>query len=1087
MKVIQKTVVVALCLGCAALFSSCPESPPREPAPAAREVVTRMVSTLAEQRWVEPRLSAGSTYGRPVDHCDPDRSLCEPSFSKAGELESGRHNLADLVSSWLAAAPKGSAEKHAQALLALVQSDGASSQRRAAVEKAVQMMEELAQAHPSDVRIHSDLTATFYARAQRFRRPADLVRALEAAEEAVALDPRWPEARFNRALVQQALALPTARQSWQRYIELDPASPWAKEARQRHRALDVPEQNWSDVKTQLGEAVRREDVTLVHKLVTSWRRPARRYVEEELLKAWAEAFVSGDEGRADRALAAARMIADALAELNGNAILAGAVDVIEAAPRDHRRQLAEGHQAYAEGLRRRIVFEPFERARRKLAGSPFQSWAIVGFATCHYYRREHRQALELLEALRQEIGSDPEARRRNASLLGHISWMTALSKIFLTRPLEALGDYREALIHFEATGEREVINVHSRWAGLLASLGEQEEAWQHRYQALRGRGALLHARDKVFLLNGISEAAIGLGLTRSARLLEEEALELARDAQQKTLLVAALLHHAEINLRAGDIGRVLQDLEEVVELLEGEPELWEVVNEGIVSAWMLEIESDVRRTDDPIRSAALLTEALQRRSGDTYLPDQGRLLLKRARAFREAGELDRASADVETSVTVLEEEWRQILAGRRRGEHEQVWPSYFFHRRETFDLMIELLMEQGEPERAFHFAERARARELLDLVGGLPAGPGRDEPFRPRTEAAVREALPPGTVVVEYALLDDRLLIWEIRREATRWHDRAVSRDRIDELVEIIDRAFNQRDTAADFSKALARLHQILVQPLRAALKENERIVFVPDGSLHGVPFAALYDSARGRFLVEDHVLSVAPSATLYLFSLQRDRELQRSETKTALLIGDPAFDRELFPTLDDLPGAVVEIRRIAAEYPVSLSLEGAEATKPRLFSELGGYDVVHFAGHAIPNLLAPHRSSLVVAPSAEEPGILYAEELLRQDLGRTRLVVLSACSTAGGKAIGSLTVTGLVRPLLGAGVPAVVGTLWDVKSGATPLMLASFHRHLSVEKSVAGALRAAQLEMIEGNLAERSVKSWAPFQVIGAASFHTL
>ncbi len=953
------------------------------------------------------------------------------------------------------------------------------------------MLETLSREHPHDVRIHSDLAAAYLVRARRSQRPVDLVRALEAAEEAVALEPRWPGARFNQALTHEALALPTtARQSWRTYLELDSSSPWAEEASRRLKGLAVPEARWDDVKKQIAEAVLQEDVATVRSLVASWRRAARRHVERELLPAWGEAYSSGDETAAGRHLAVARRIAAALADVGGDELLADAVNAIETGSPERRRQLAEGHRVYAEGLLKKVESEPFELAHRRLTGSPFQSWAVVALATCHYYSGDHQQALDLLEPLRREIENAPDGLRRRANLLGHVSWMMALFNTFLTRPLEALGDYQRALSHFEATGEREnIVSVHSRLADVLATLGEKEDAWRHRYRALRGRSVLQLAADEIFLLNETTQAVLELGLKASARLFEDEALGIARQTQDQTWLVAALLHHAETNQASGNPDDVLRDLVEVGELLVDEPELQKVVNEGVVSAWRGEVQSDALRAEDPLRSVEILTRALLQISDDTYLPLRARLLLKRARAFRQARMADKAAEDLELSVAVLEEEWQRVLTQRRLGENEGIWPTYFAHRRETFDLMIELLVERGEPERALYFAERARARELLDLVADLPAGPGRDDGYRPRAVAAIRETLPQGIVLVEYAVLDERLLYWEVRREGTRLHLHDVSRARIDELVRTIDRAFNERDTAAKFQEALTELYEHLARPLMSRLEEGEEIVFVPDGSLHGVPFAALRDAATGRYLIEDHVISVAPSATLYLLSLRRDRELRDPETiasKTAaLLVGNPAFDRELFPDLDDLPGAILETRQIASYYPRSRSLEGVEATKPRLFAELGDYDVVHFAGHAIPNVLSPHRSSLVLAPSVREPGVLYAEELLRQDLGRTRLVVLSACSTAGGKAIGSLTVTGLVRPLLGAGVPAVVGTLWDVKSGATPLLLTSFHRHLSEGESAARALRLAQLGMIRGNLAQRSVKSWAPFQVIGAASFH--
>ncbi len=116
--------------------------------------------------------------------------------------------------------------------------------------------------------------------------------------------------------------------------------------------------------------------------------------------------------------------------------------------------------------------------------------------------------------------------------------------------------------------------------------------------------------------------------------------------------------------------------------------------------------------------------------------------------------------------------------------------------------------------------------------------------------------------------------------------------------------------------------------------------------------------------------------------------------------------------------------------------------------------------------------------------GVLYATELQGRDLPGPRLFVLSACSTAGGHAIGPLGVSSLVRPILGAGVPAVVGSLWDVSDLATRELVIEFHRRWSAGADAATALRGAQIALLEGeNRALGTTFSWAPFQVIGAAS----
>ena len=145
----------------------------------------------------------------------------------------------------------------------------------------------------------------------------------------------------------------------------------------------------------------------------------------------------------------------------------------------------------------------------------------------------------------------------------------------------------------------------------------------------------------------------------------------------------------------------------------------------------------------------------------------------------------------------------------------------------------------------------------------------------------------------------------------------------------------------------------------------------------------------------------------------------------------------------------------------------------------------MHFAGHAIVNPWQPWRSLLLFAKSEEHSGVLDAEELVtRLKLDRTRLVVLAACSSAGGLPVGPEGVAPLVRPLIAAGVPAVIGSLWDVGDATAEELLVSFHRRYEQEGDAAEALRSAQLEMLgSGNPGLRPVLAWAAFQVIGHTS----
>lgn len=85
---------------------------------------------------------------------------------------------------------------------------------------------------PGDASLLADLGSA-YAQA------GDWTRAHEALSKALALQPNLAEAVFNRALVnQRRAARAEAIADWDRFLQLDSASGWAKEAREHREALD---------------------------------------------------------------------------------------------------------------------------------------------------------------------------------------------------------------------------------------------------------------------------------------------------------------------------------------------------------------------------------------------------------------------------------------------------------------------------------------------------------------------------------------------------------------------------------------------------------------------------------------------------------------------------------------------------------------------------------------------------------------------------------------------------------------------------------------------------------------------------------
>jgi CHAT domain-containing protein len=260
-------------------------------------------------------------------------------------------------------------------------------------------------------------------------------------------------------------------------------------------------------------------------------------------------------------------------------------------------------------------------------------------------------------------------------------------------------------------------------------------------------------------------------------------------------------------------------------------------------------------------------------------------------------------------------------------------------------------------------------------------------------------------------------------------------------------------------------------------------LVIVPDGALHGVPFAAMKDARSGRLLVEDAVISVAPSATLFLASVER--VLQPLMASGVLVAGNASSAAHRIAGLGPLPRVSDEVDRVAGLYPSARVLLGEAVTEPDFLRLARSSNVVHFAGHALVNDSRPGFAALLLAPSpnGQGDGVLYAYELLQQRLGATRLVVLSACNTQSSVAKQALGLGGIVRPLIGAGVSGVVANMWPIEDFAAEQVMTRFHRHYVHGAGAAEALAAAQRELLHGpDRLMRDPAHWSGFEVFGFA-----
>ncbi len=1052
------------------------------------------VAATGGRRRVEPRLTGGFAYApcRPAD----DAGALIP------EVRCASRPLTEKIRETLRAIQK-TAEHHAtpqnlqtDALSRLVQDreqdvltgEDRSSRRggERGGDRAVEDLERALDQNPREASLWSDLTAAHLLHAERTGNPSELIDALEAADRAVALDPMRPEALFNRALVLERLFLEgAAGAAWRRYLEIEKDPAWALEGRTHLAALERPPLAEGSV-VEMGRRLARGGE--VEALVRRAPKNAREAAERRLLRAWAGFALHGNQAAAARALSVARKVGQALARGGERMILdcVAAIDAAEGGP-ERLRVLAAGHLALARG---RDLYERrntqaatplLESARAALqeGGSPAAATADFFLAICVHYQGNDPEAAATFARLQRELaGSGHE------SLMAHVAWMSALLQATRGQLLDSLVNYRTAASLFDRLGEGENAgSMHTLLADSLEKLGRHRQAWQEAYYGLRAASGLGRPDDRYLAFTIASDHLLKQGRPEIALYFEDEVVSASRPSANSTLLPDAYFWRASIEHALGRTEGELDDLGQARRLIASlsDPGVRERMVHDLAA-----ITAEAHVATDPQAAVPALTEAL------AYYEKTGHHLLAlrahraRAHAYLRMAEPERAEADFLAALAAYERLGQPASAAVA---DEELHLSFLQESEEIFDEVIAFEVERGRARAAWAFADRARTRVLPESA--LRTAVEGDERQRllatepePLPLDRVLRRLPAGTTLLEYSILPDRLLVWRLRGGRCDLFSIPGTPAELEREVAALRRAPG-REAAVE---AGALFERLLGPPLQGILP-GESLVVVPDKALHAVPFAALR-GPNGRYLVEDHRIVVAPSATLYVRALDHERALAAAEHGPAhtLVFGDPAFDVTLWSDLKPLAAAAREAERIAALDPAhSLLRQGKSADKAGFLALAPDFERIHVAAHALVDGRNPLLSALVLAPGAPgDSGALYAREIYQMRLPRTRLVVLAACDTGNAYLPGSEGATTLGRAFLAAGVPTVVASLWDVDDRATAQLLFRFHRELQSGADPASALRLAQIATIHDSQAARLPADWGAFEVFGASLSET-
>jgi len=265
----------------------------------------------------------------------------------------------------------------------------------------------------------------------------------------------------------------------------------------------------------------------------------------------------------------------------------------------------------------------------------------------------------------------------------------------------------------------------------------------------------------------------------------------------------------------------------------------------------------------------------------------------------------------------------------------------------------------------------------------------------------------------------------------------------------------------SDRPAVLEKWGQLLIAPWISRVgPEKRRLVLVPTGNLHQIPFAAL--TLEGVPLVERFQVDESTSATAWLVS----RQLRRQGQGT-LLAALGNFTGS--PGLSPLPGTLQEVAGIRKQWPEAAVLQESAMTRGALRQASAHRKLLHFATHGLLDPDNPLSGGLACSDGLVAVGDIFQWQL------EAEVAVLSACNT--GRFGSGQEYVALSRAFQCAGARSLVVTLWSVSDEATAQWMQEFHAQLRQGNTLSEAHRQATLRLRKQ---QAFPFYWAPFVVWG-------
>jgi len=399
--------------------------------------------------------------------------------------------------------------------------------------------------------------------------------------------------------------------------------------------------------------------------------------------------------------------------------------------------------------------------------------------------------------------------------------------------------------------------------------------------------------------------------------------------------------------------------------------------------------------------------------------------------------------------------------------------SYFSVRQDWFDDAILWASELDQPRRAFHYAERARARAMRDaLLAGISARDSLNASpsnwFAIPTTEELQRQIPGNVQVLEYRVTADTLWVWLLENDKFLVQPVAITARALEDTIQHFLKSVGARDYDDFLRRCRAdvalvynenrrigkELFRLFLGAFANELKSEKYLYIIPDGMLHLVPWGALVNQ-QDFFVDEKYAWSKAPSLAILV-----------SESNVRLR---PSlnFKSKLLMVAGNLASVSAQKQSLQTLFENFALLREAQANFANVQQELmAGAAIAYFSVRAVADMHQPWNSYMELAEeqtkSKWQPRKAYLRELLAWDFSKTQLLILNACETASGKIERGEGGMSMARFFTRARVPHVVASLWQNDDRISARIIDDFLRGLENGRDLIFCLQQAKRKGVQ-------------------------